>query len=162
MKRVISLLLLFSLFLSACSMGERIKEPVTFYYVRQNYQSEMGKAVDEEVREAAGHRYDLPYLLALYSMGPSSEDLESPFPKNTTILPTARTPYSIELTLSENAAAMTDSNLTLASACIALTCMELTDVQQVSVICGDWNITIREDNLVLYMTNTPDVQEETK
>ena len=57
---------------------------------------------------------------------------------------------------------MTDSNLTLASACIALTCMELTDVQQVSVICGDWNITIREDNLVLYMTNTPDVQEETK
>lgn len=163
MKRLITFMLLFSLLLSGCSSsGEWIKEPVTFYYVQCDYQKDMEQVIVSEVREASGHRNDLPYLLALYSMGPSSEDLESPFPKNTTILPTARTPYSIELTLSENAAAMTDSNLTLASACIALTCMELTDVQQVSVICGDWNITIREDNLVLYMTNTPDVQEETK
>ena len=161
MKRLISLIIFFSLLMSGCSTaGEWIKEPVTFYYVQRDYQKDMEQVIISEIREASGHRNDIAYLLALYSMGPSNEDLKSPFPRNTSILPTARTPYSIELSLSESAATMTD--LTLASACIALTCMELTDVQQVSVICGDRNIIIREDNLLMYMTNTPDVQEETK
>jgi spore germination protein GerM len=162
MKRIISLYLLLCLLTGCSSMGERLKEPVNFYYVRENYREEMGEVISPEVREASGHRYDLPYLLALYSLGPSQEDLHSLLPRNTTILPTERTPHSVELTLSENTQAMTDADFTLTSACLAMTCMELLDIRQVTVISGDRNITLREDNLMLYNSIVQKPQEETK
>ena len=121
--------------LSGCSFGgEWIKEPVTFYYVRENYQKDMEQVLSSEVREAAGHRDDLPYLLALYSMGPSNDGLLSLLPKNTSIIPTERTNYSIALTLSENTQNMTDADFTLASACIAMTCYICCSVCSV-IIC---------------------------
>lgn len=163
MKRLICLLLISCLCLTGCSMaGEWIKEPVTFYYVRESYQKDMEPVIASEVREASGHRNDLPYLLALYSMGPSTENLKSPVPRNTKIVPTERTDDSIVLSLSEAVLAMNDADFTLASACIALTCMELIDIQQVTVICGDKTITIQEDNLLLYNTLIEEPQEETK
>ena len=163
MKRLICLILVSCLFLSGCSVaGERIKEPVTFYYVRESYQKDMEQVIVSEVREASGHREDLSYLLALYSMGPSKDDLRSPLPRNTTIVPTERTGDSVVLSLSESVLNMTDADFTLASACIALTCMELTDVQQVTVVCGDRSITIQEDNLLLYGSSVQKQQEEAK
>ena len=51
MKRLISLILLFGFLLSGCSMGERIKEPVTFYYIRENYQDDMGDVVKVAVKK---------------------------------------------------------------------------------------------------------------
>jgi len=160
MKRMICIILAFCLILSGCSLtGERIKEPVTFYYVRENYQKDMEQMIATEVREASGHREDLSYLLALYSMGPSEENLKSPIPRNTLIIPTARTDDSIELGLSESAQTLTDSEFTLAGACIALTCMGLIDVQQVTVICGDRNMTV-QDNLLLNNTTILNQQED--
>lgn len=156
-------LLTVCLILSGCSFGgEWIKEPVTFYYVRENYQKDMEQVLASEIREAAGHRDDLSYLLALYSMGPSSDGLLSMLPKNTSIIPTERTNYSITLTLSENTQSMTDADFTLASACIAMTCMDLMDIQQVTVISGDRSITLREDNLMLNNSIVKKPQEETK
>ena len=74
LKRLLACLLILCLFLSGCSvMGERIKEPVIFYYVCKNYQKDMNQVISAEIREAAGHREDLPYLLALYSI-PSSQN----------------------------------------------------------------------------------------
>ena len=163
MKRFMIVLLTVCLILSGCSFGgEWIKEPVTFYYVRENYQKDMEQVLSSEVREAAGHRDDLSYLLALYSMGPSNDGLLSLLPKNTSIIPTERTNYSIALTLSENTQSMTDADFTLASACIAMTCMDLMEIQQVTVISGDRSITIREDNLMLNNSIVKKPQEETK
>lgn len=160
MKRLICILLANCLMLSGCSLTrERIKEPVTFYYIQEDFQKDMEQLLASEFREASGHRDDLTYLLALYSMGPSSEDLKSPIPGNTMIIPTARTEDSIELSLSENALTLTDSEFTLAGACIALTCMGLINVQQVTIACGDRNITIR-DNLLLSNTSVVNQQEE--
>ena len=162
MKRLISLVLAL-LLLSGCGIiGERIKDPVTFYYIRADYQKDMGEVIVSEIREASGHRDDLPYLLALYSMGPSNDGLLSLLPKNTSIIPTERTNYSIALTLSENTQSMTDADFTLASACIAMTCMDLMDIQQVTVISGDRSITLREDNLMLHNSIVKKPQEETK
>lgn len=162
MKRVISLLLLFSLLLAGCSMGERIKEPVTFYYVRQNYQTEMGNVVDEEVREAAGHRYDLPYLLALYSMGPSSNGLVSPFPRNTMILPVEHSDDGLVLSILDEIPDMTEAEYTLASACLAKTFMGIIDVEQITVVCGDRSITLHADNLLINTTSRAKLPEESK
>ena len=163
MKRLICLILIFTLFLSGCSIaGEWIKEPVTFYYIRRNYQKDMEPVMGSETREAAGHRQDLAYLLALYSMGPSAEELQATLPRNTTIFLTEHTDTLLELTLSDQAVSMPEADFTLASACIALTCMELTDVQQVTILCGDRYITIRKDHLLLDYSILQKPQEETK
>lgn len=163
MKRPICLLLLCCLILSGCSVsGERIKEPVEFYYVNDGYQKDMDQPIASEMREASGHREDLSYLLALYSMGPSTKDLRSTLPRNTKIIPSERSDDSITLTLSESAQTMTDKDFTLASACLTMTCMELIDVQQVTVVCGDRNITIQADNLLLDHDLAEKSQEETK
>ena len=151
MKRLWCFLMVFCLIFSGCSFsGERIKEPVTFYYVRENYQKDMDQVIASEVREAAGHRDDLAYLLALYSMGPASEELTSILPGNTGLTLTEYLDESIILTLSEQAEPLTDGDFTLACACISLTCMELSDIQSVTLICGERTITIRENQLLQY------------
>ena len=163
MKRLTSVFLLFCLCLSGCSMiGERVKEPVTFYYIRENYQKEMDQVILAEVREAAGHRDDLLYLLALYSMGPVKEEAIAPFPRNTRIIPVARSEHSMEISLSDGVHTLSEAEFTLASACIAMTCMELTDVQEVTVICSDRRISISKDNLMLHSDMYQNPQEETK
>ena len=163
MKRVICLILVACLAFSGCSMlGERTKEPVTFYYVRENYKKDMEQVLASEVREATGHRDDLPYLLALYSMGPSSEDLISPFPRNTRITPTARTNNSMELSLSDNVLTLSEAEFTLASACIAMTCMEMTAVEKVIVVCENRRISIDKDNVMLYSDMLQNPREETQ
>ncbi len=163
MKRLFCHILIVVLFLSGCSIvGERIKEPVTFYYVRKDYQKDMGNVIGSEVREASGHKGDLSYLLALYSIGPSTEELQSPLPRNTKIVQTERTDISITLSLSDGVLTMSDADFTLASTCIAMTCMELTSVQQVTLSCEDRSITIQENNLLLYSSTQKIQQEETK
>jgi len=163
MKRLICLLMLFCFLLSGCSIaGERIKEPVRFYYVRQDYHEDMETVISAEVREASGHRYDLPYLLVLYSMGPSGNDLVSPFPRNTTVLPVEHSEDGLVLTLLPETLEMSDAEYTLASACLALTCMELIHTEQVTVVCGDRSVTIKPDNLMLTGDLTQKAPEGTK
>lgn len=163
MKQMISLLLLSCLFLSGCGVGgERIKEPVTFYYVSEDYQKDMQQVIASEVREASGHRRDLSYLLALYSMGPTTEELKSLLPRNTSIRLETHTAEGLALRLSEGALTMSEADFTLASACIFLTCMELTDVPEMTIACGERSITIQEDSLMMYNNTTPTPQEETE
>lgn len=163
MKRLIYLILLFSFLLSGCSsMGERIKEPVTFYYIQENYQKEMGDVIAMEVREAAGHRYDLPYLLALYSMGPSDNGLVSPFPRNTRILPVEHSDDGLVLSILDEIQDMTEAEYTLACACLAMTCMEIIDVEQITVICGNRSVTLKADTLLINSMFNATTPEERK
>ena len=86
MKRFFCLLLCLCLFLPGCS-GELMKNPVTFYYPRREYRygAEDG-VISSEQREASGHANDLRYLLSLYLIGPSSDELVSPLPWGTRLL----------------------------------------------------------------------------
>lgn len=161
MKRMVCLLLITCVLLSGCSVfGERVKGPVTFYYVHRDYSQEMNSVIASEIREASGHRDDLSYLLALYSMGPSDENLVSPFPRNTRIIPTEHSDHGIVLSVSETADILTDAEFTLASACLSLTCMELTTAEQITVVCEDRSITIRQDNLLLSGNISQQLTEE--
>ena len=162
MKRLICMMLSL-LFLSGCGIiGDRIKDPVTFYYVNADYQRNMDSVIGAEIREASGHLYDLPYLLALYSMGPSNEDLKATFPANIRITPTEHTEDGIVLSISGQLDSMTDAEFTLASACLAMTFMEVTDTNQITVTDEDRSVTINTQNLMTYETGhlkQPEVEQ---
>ncbi|MEE0110748.1 MAG: hypothetical protein UEP57_07695 [Oscillospiraceae bacterium] len=162
MKRCFCLFLILCLLLSGCGiLGERIKEPVTFYYLRSEYQYGTQDAViSSEEREASGHLEDLSYLLALYLMGPADEELKSPLPHGTNIFSAEQSASVITLRLSDTAKTMTDTEFSLACACLSLTCLDLTDAKSVTIISGDRIVTMSRDTLTLY--DSSPAAEETK
>ena len=164
MKRLIGLAFLLCLLFTGCGqLGERMKEPVTFYYLRAEYQysTEVGIIASEE-REASGHRDNLSYLLALYLIGPSGEDLVSPIPRGIRFLSVEQTDTMVELTLSDTSAMLTDAEYSLACACLSLTCLDLTEAQAVTVNSGSRSVTMTRDNLILYDSSMTAPTEETQ
>lgn len=163
MKRFLSLLLIFCLVLSGCGiLAERMREPVTFYYVRSGYDANMSQVIGSEERDAAGHRGELSYLLALYLMGPSQEGLRMPFPGSTRVLSVEREGGSITLELSDTGITLTDAQFSLACACLSLTCLNLTDAETVTILSAERSVTMSRDNLVLFDGSTPATAEETQ
>lgn len=163
MRRFLSVVILYCLLLCGCSvLGERIKEPVTFYYLRSEYTffAENGVFVPEE-REASGHRDDLGYLLKLYLMGPADDELASPLPRGTRITGVERTDSAITIQLSDNTLGMSDVDFSLAAGCLSLTCFDITQTDSVTVTCAERSVTMSRDNLILYDSNSS-TMEETK
>lgn len=157
MKRILcaalALILAFSL-LSGC--GERVKEPVTFYYLRSGYQENMDTMIASETREASGHRDNLRYLLAFYLMGPADKELSSPLPRGTVLYALEQETDSVTITLSDTSASLSDSEFSLACACLSMTCMELVPAEEVTVASGSRSLTLRRDNLILTDTVKPE------
>lgn len=150
MRKILCCLLFLSLLLSGCQLsGDLIKEPVTFYYVRADYQKDLSGIFVSEQREASGHLEDLSYLIALYLMGPVDESLRSPIPAGTRIYVEENNTYNVKLKLSDTEKTMTDAEFSLASACLSLTCLELTGTEKVTVISGNRSVTMTPDNLEL-------------
>lgn len=164
MKRYAAFVLCLVLLVSGCGVsGKRIKEPVNFYYPRDKIQyHEDAGVIGMETREASGHRDNLSYLLALYRLGPSSEDLRLPFPEGTAILMMEQTDTYLHLVLGSNAAAMSDAEFSLACACLTLTCGELTGVEQVTVTNAERTITMSREAITLVDTSILDTMEETQ
>ena len=151
------LLLLPVLMITGC--GNRLKEPVTFYYVNTGYDLDMSPAIGSEQRETSGHSGDLDYLMALYLMGPASDELKSPIPKGISILSTEHSNAGITLELSDTSRTMTDVQFTLACSCLTLTCFEITDAEFVTINSGDRSITLKADELLLQDLITADTEE---
>ena len=152
MKRILSCILITILLLSGCgTSAERIREPVTFYYMRENPETlRHGENLFVgEVREAAGHRQDLSYLMALYLIGPSTEGLRMPIPKGTRISEITIEEETVLLTLPDTEKTMTDIEYALACTCLSQTCLELTDAKSVTITSGERSITMDRSTLVL-------------
>lgn len=164
MKRLFPLLLALILPFSGCGLfTERLKEPVTFYYVRSGYASDMSQVIGTEQRDASGHRSDLSYMLALYLIGPSQEGLASPLPRGTQIYTAEVQSDGVHLKLSDTENTMTDAEFSLACACLSLTSMDLTGVARVTILSGSRTVTMSRENLALYDSGTPAATtEETK
>lgn len=152
MKRIVCLFLIFSLLLSGCSfLGERIKAPVTFYYLCNNFQEELCCVVVSEQREASGHIGDLSYLLALYSMGPISDGIKSPLRPGTKITSSQEGNHVI-LELFVSGFPMSDIDYSLACACLTLTCLEISSASEITIRCGDREKTFDRSSLTLLDT----------
>lgn len=164
MKRLTFFLAALTLLLTGCGLSqERFQEPVTFYYLRDNF--EYGSAdsvIVPEIRESAGQRRELSYFLALYQVGPSEEGLRSPLPENVRIQSVEVSGRKISLALSDASKDMTDLQFTLACACLSKTSLELVDADTVGITSGSRTITMDRDSLVLYDHITNTAVEETK
>ena len=164
MKKNVCTALCVIFLLCGCSVsGERIKEPVNFYYLKNelDYRSVDGVIACEE-REASGHRDNLAYLLALYQMGASSEELRLPFPEKTVIYIAEQTDKEIKLVLGHEASDMSDAEFSLVCACLTLTCTDLTGTERVTVTCDQRSITMTRESIILIDSTMTDKMEDTK
>ena len=140
MKKIMGFLLIISLILSGCAIGQdRWKEPVTFYYLRAHANADdynvffKDGAMGSETREGAGHRNDLNYLISMYLQGPMDTKLESPFPTGCKVTDIHLDNRELTISLNAVVSQLNDMELTIASACLAKTCIDLIDVEIVHV-----------------------------
>ena len=166
MKRTILILTTICLLMSITGCGTVPgRNTVSFYYPRDPEEKVTGP-VDTfcaaEAREAAGSTADLSYLLSLYLGGPVDDSLISPFPEGTRLLGLQQREDRLFIELSGEFSQLSDMDLTIACACISLTCFELAgDITQVTVLSPETelysavSITMTRDSLTLTDTAAP-------
>ena len=141
------------LLLSGCgNLTGGLHDTVTFYYVRSDYQADMSSPIGTEQREATGHRNDLRYFLAMYLMGPAQESLSSLLPSRTQILSLEERDSQLVIRLSNLDEVLSDSDYSLACACLTLTFLELSGLQGITVESGSRSITMNQDNIAYFDT----------
>lgn len=151
MKRMMALLMLVCTLLTACGVqNTKNQNSLTFYYLEKEYSYNGNSSViASEIRDASGHRRDLSYLMALYLMGPTEEEHTMPLPAGTRIYGSELDNGSIMLQLSDAANSLSDSEFTLACACLSLTCFDFSDAGSVCVQVGERSTTLSRDSLTL-------------
>lgn len=159
MKRIVCFLTALFLLLPLAGCSTPSFDPVLFYYCRksEDYQYfDSEGIISSEGRDLTGHSKDLQYLVALYLAGPLDEDLISPFPRKTRLLEEEYQNDRIRIELTDLGNTMTDSEFSLASVCLAKTCMEYVSAKDVTIKSGARSITINSKNVVLFDTATPE------
>ncbi len=141
MKHLTARLLIFALLLclaGCAAQQQQPQQPVNFYY-RQNPDSIRFDTpiVLPERRDAADYPEDLSALLALYLRGPAADTLVSPFPPGTRLLSVKLEDALVVLQMSAGFADLHGMDLTIACACLTMTCLDLTDAQQVRISVPD-------------------------
>ena len=135
-----------------CLPSQESSDSVVFYYPRKNfaYGADRG-AIGSEDREVGHRAEDFPYLLALYLEGPMDPNLRHPFPGKT--ISQVQTMEiqgdKVTITLSDLGVGMRDSEFSLACACLARTCLEITGAEQVRITSGDRTVNMTMNNLLL-------------
>ena len=148
--RAIVLCCLLALSLLGCHSADT--GTVSFYYCRdpEQYQYfEANSVIQPERRELIGHMDDLNYMVGLYLAGPMEEGMAVPFSKSTKLLSVEQTENSILVVLSDHTKALTDSEYSLACAALAMTCMDFTDAEKVTISSGSRSITLTAEDIVL-------------
>lgn len=137
MKRFISLLLALTLLvlLSSCNtQSENWQKSVRFYYPRAEiYYDQTDGVIGSEIQPELDPSDDLTYLMAHYLNGPADDTLYSPFPKGLRIDSIQLSSNTITITFTPHLAALKGFDLTKACVSIAMTCLDLTDADAVSI-----------------------------
>jgi len=151
MKRLFCAALVVLMLFSGCAA----KEHANFYYRRTEYQYDAEDSVIvSERRDITGHDGHLPFLISLYLMGPLEKDYVSPFPSSVKLLTTQTQDNNLTVYLTD-CSSLSDAEYTLACTCMALTCLEFTNVNTVTVTSAERTITIDPGMLTLYDSGIP-------
>ena len=160
-KRILAYILVLCMLLCGCSVtGDRIKSPAKFTYLCRDYQKNMCCVVLSEEREASGHIGDLSYLLALYLMGPVSDDLVSPLPSHTQILSIVQSGDQLTIKLSDLDHTLSDIDFSLAGACLTMTCLDNFTASKITVSSGTRSVTMDRDSLALFDSSAESTLKE--
>ena len=150
MKRILCLILIFICLLSGCGK----KDDVVFYYRSVDYlNSRSGSVLDSETRDVTGYRDNPQFLVALYLAGPLDQDLQSPFPTGTKLQSLFFKEDQLTIQLYDLPQTLSDSDFSLACACLTMTSLEFTNAKTVTILCGSRSVTM--DQSILTFTDTP-------
>lgn len=151
MKRLLSVFLLLGLLLSGCGRkGTLLVEPVHLYYPKAEYgHGAADSVIDYESIDGTGHMDDYEALLGEYFYDPVNEALVNPFPDGTRVLSAVLRGNEFRVRLTQEAAALTDAKFALACTCLAMTCFDLTDCREVTIISSTRRLTIQRDSWLL-------------
>lgn len=161
MKRWLFGALAVCLLLSGCRLDSAF-ETASFYYLDAGYADRMSDPIRKEQKEITGHAGDLSYLMHLYLMGPSGEGLKSPLPGSCTLISIENREGVIQVKLSDTRSSLTESEFSLACACLALTILDFTQAQAVTITSGTRKVSMNTQTLTLYDSGTPAATEETQ
>lgn len=157
MRKITSAILLLAMLFTLCSCASQA-ESIRFYYLREEFVPGTSDGViAQESREVTADR-GLNYVLRLYLEGPISELYASPFPEGLFLISTQQEGDTLNVILSAEFSSLEGMDLTLAAGCLATTCFELTDAQQVTIFCDAENenpITLTRDSFLLLDEVTP-------
>ena len=156
MKRIIALLLFVALFCCAgCQQYSKEESGLRFYYCVSDLSYKCESAVISYEVKSGFSDEDLDQIMSHYLTGPMATDLRSPFPEGLSIISTECNRDSIYVTVSSELCLLTDIELTLACACLALTCFELTPAERIIItpeeglLDGQRSITMDKNTLLL-------------
>lgn len=140
MRKLLALLLILSLLLAGCSQADTgYITALKFYYPLQTTDYTMGSAyLQPELREGAGLDKRIENILDLYLAGPADPiTYRMPFQYNTRVVSVSREIGILNVTLSSGFATYTGLDLTIACACITMTCLELTSAETIRIRAKD-------------------------
>ncbi len=151
----LSLSVIMVFLLTACGSAP-MRDPGVFYYKRidTDYGS-TDSVIAPETRELSGIRDDIGELLNSYFQGPNDDTLESPFPRNTTVVKCVTVDNTLLLTLSQEFGELSGVDLTIACGCLTRTIIELTSIQRINfqvedgLLNGSPSISMSKKNLQL-------------
>lgn len=155
MKKYTAVLLCLLLFLSGCSQTPEDASAVNFYYLSAEISySGDSSTIESEIRSDT-QMEPTEQILRTYLAGPTSAHLRSPFPAGLRLVEYRQESETVYLCLSQELATLSNLDLTLACSCITLTCLDLTDAQQVcieaedSLLAGNKSIIMDRQSLLL-------------
>lgn len=157
MKKALLLLLCAGMLLCffGCNNQETWEKPVRFYYLGTDFSYDAQcTAIQSETREGAEFA-TLEDTLAAYLKGPNSGNLTSPFPAGLRLISVRQEENTLHVTVTRHLANLSGLNLTIACCCIAKTCMELTDAENITIQAEDAllgserTITLNAENMIL-------------
>ena len=160
MKKFITWILCIAAVLSIAGCGSSApaaRSPGAFYYRRQEVSyGSSDSVIAPEIRELAGMEKDLDALLDTYFAGPESDELLSPFPRDSRAVSWELADNTLTLTMNDAFAELSGVELTIACSCIARTFLELTDgdtvrIQAENGLLGtERSITLTKEAICLY------------
>ena len=159
MRKIIALTLCV-LLLAGLTGCMEASDNATFYYARYDDSYNYGQenaVIAGEPRDVTGHRQDLKYLLTLYFHGPTMEYLRTPFPSGMSLRSVELVGDMLYVETSSSLTLLRGTDLTLACACLAQTCFDLTDADAVTITAdglGYVSMTLTRDSILL-MDDTP-------
>ena len=148
----IALIVLLSIGLLACGNTKSSGIAMEFFYRTEKlgYGDEAGViSAEQRYVDDANAIAD---ILSVYFSGPENDTLRSPFPNDLTVKSITLNSTSIELVLSDQIAALSGIDLTIACACIQKTITEITGIDTVQISAENEMIN-NQDVIILKPSN---------